>query len=364
VSPTTTPDAQTIALVNVQAQARETFTAQAVAIAAEAARTFTGWYDATRIAEWAAKLAARIEALQRIQAQSTDAYLARAASRMVGGRVSPVGRIDVSSLRAGITHAGTYARAADVYRWQQSRVDRVAADLARADVAGATALLDGNPIAPPMLVDPIDAAMKRVRDVAAMDIQLADRDQSKQFLTENADRRDIRGWRRVIHPELSKGGSCGLCIAISNRIYHVEELREVHDDCQCTTLPIIGTQDPGDSLNNLDLRTLYGDAGGTTSGVALKRTRYQVNENGELGLVLAVHGEKQRTPRQATQDENRPRKAKSPAEKRATLERMHNSLADALPKARELAAADPKRWSPYLGKLEARVADLQSQLAA
>jgi hypothetical protein len=197
-----------------------------------------------------------------------------------------------------------------------------------------------------------------------MDIQLADRDQSQKFLTENADRRDIRGWRRVIHPELSKGGTCGLCIAISDRVYGVKELRAVHDHCECTTLPIVGTQDPGNSLNNLDLKTLYGNAGGSTSGEALKRTRYQVDEHGELGPVLSADGRHVRGPRQAKRDENSSRQAKSPAETRATVQRVHDSLEKAIPKARELVAADPKKWSKYLGELEARVNDLQSQLAA
>ena len=347
-----------------QAQTRASLNAQAVAIAAEAARTFTGWYDSTRIAEWAAKLALRIEALQRAQAQNTDAYLARATSTLVGGRVSPVGRIDVTALRAGITHAGAYARAADVYRWQQAQLDKTAGALLKATVRGAEALLDGTPVQPPALITPTQAAVDRVSDVAAMDIQLADRDQSQKFLTENAGRRDIRGWRRVIHPELSKGGTCGLCIAISDRIYRVDELRPVHDHCECTTLPIVGSQDPGNSLNNLDLKTLYRNAGGSTSGEALKRTRYQINDHGELGPVLSADGQHVRGPKQARKDENTARKAKTPAEARATIQRVHDQLAGALPKARELVAADPKKWSAYLGDLEARVSDLQSQLAA
>lgn len=364
MSQTTTLDAQTAALVSAQASARQSLTVQAVAIATESARTFAGWYDTDQITEWAAKLAARIEALQRAQAQSTDAYLARATSLLVGGRVKPVGRIDVTALRQGITHAGSYARAADAYRWQQAQLDKTAGQLVKATVDGAQALLEGVPVNPPALVTPTSSAVTRVRDVAAMDIQLADRDQSNRFLTANADHRDISGWRRVLHPELSKGGSCGLCIAISDRIYQVDQLREVHDHCECTVLPIVGAQDPGNSLNNLDLRRLYREAGGSTSREALKYTRYQVNEHGELGAVLTHKGDNFRTARQAKRDENTKRDAKTPAEQRATVQRVHDSLEASLPKARELVAADPKKWSDYLGTLEARVADLQSQLAA
>jgi hypothetical protein len=362
--PPTTVDAQTAALVNAQAQTRESFTIQAVAIAATSARAFDGWYDTDRITEWAGKLAARVEALLRVQAQSTDAYLARATSILVGGRVSPVGRIDVTSLRRGITHAGAYARAADVYRWQQSRLDQTAADLLRSTVEGAEALLDGAPVEPPTLTSPVEAAISRVEDVAAMDVQLTDRDQSGKFLTEHADHRDIRGWRRVVHPEMSKDGSCGLCIAISDRVYHVRELREVHGGCACTTLPIVGSLDPGNSLNNLDLKTLYKEAGGSTSREALKYTRYQVNEHGELGAVLTHKGDNFRSARQVKRDENKDRPAKTPAETKATLTRVHDNLAAALPKAHQLADADPKKWAGYLKDLESRVTDLQSQIAA
>jgi hypothetical protein len=362
--PTAPPDAQTIALVKAQAATRSSFTVQAVAIAQDSARSFTGWYDTAAITVWAAKLAALIEGMQRAQAQSTDAYLARALSLLVGGRVRPVGRIEVTALRAGITHAGAYGRAADVYRWQQSRLDRTALDLLEAEVSGTRALLRGAPVEPPDLVAPIDAAIQRVADVAAMDIQLADRDQSNRSLTELADHREISGWRRVIHPEMSKGGSCGLCIAISDRVYKVEELREVHDDCHCTTLPIVGTQDPGNGLNNLDLGDLYGHAGGTNRE-RLKRTRYQVNENGELGRVLAPHGAKHRTAAQVERDENAPvRSAKTPAEIRQTMRRKHDELAAALPIVRQLASGDRAKWGPYYDGLTARIADLQSQLAA
>ncbi len=95
----------------------------------------------------------------------------------------------------------------------------------------------------------------------------------------------VIGYRRVIHPELSRSGTCGLCIASSDRVYKVGELRPIHADCKCTVAPVTAEHDPADDLNQVDLNALY-DAGGGTSAAHLKRTRYQVDDHGELGAVL------------------------------------------------------------------------------
>lgn len=96
----------------------------------------------------------------------------------------------------------------------------------------------------------------------------------------------IIGIRRVIHPELSRTGTCGLCIAAADRIYSVRKLLPIHDLCKCTTAVVTEEHDPGDDVNQADLRQLYTAAGGTSTA-HLKRTRYKVDEHGELGPVLA-----------------------------------------------------------------------------
>lgn len=351
--------AQIAALVAAQAAARAALTGQAKALAGQAARSFTAWYDHGRITEWATDLAKRLQALQRAQAQSTDAYLARALSLMIGGRIRPIGRVNVADLRTGVTHAGAYGRAADTYRWQQSQLDAFARSLATALVDGATALVDGAPLNPEALIVPGDAAVNRVTAVADMDMQLADRAQAHQVLTEHQDRRDIRGYRRVVHPELSKGGTCGLCIAASDRIYQVEDLKAIHGRCECTVLPIVGSLDPGSGLNNLDLKTLYNRAG-STGAVDLKRTRYKIDEHGELGPVLTDGTF--RTAKQARRDTKHPQ-PKTLERTRADIERVLAGELSAQDKARSLAAADPKKWSRYADSLDARIADLRQQLA-
>jgi len=95
----------------------------------------------------------------------------------------------------------------------------------------------------------------------------------------------IIGYRRVIHPEQTKTGTCGMCIAAADRIYHIKELMPLHLRCKCTVAAITAAHDPGDDANSIDLKTLYEHAGGKTVS-HLKRTRYDVDEHGELGPVL------------------------------------------------------------------------------
>lgn len=121
--------------------------------------------------------------------------------------------------------------------------------------------------------------------------------QTLKLVSDNDDR--IIGYRRVIHPELSAGGVCGLCVAASDRQYYVSELQPIHSRCKCTIAPITKTHDPGMQLNRADLDQLYVHAADATPGVrstsgkALKRTRYDIVHHHELGPVLTrVTGEK------------------------------------------------------------------------
>lgn len=104
----------------------------------------------------------------------------------------------------------------------------------------------------------------------------------------------ITGWRRVIRPELSKTGSCGLCVVAATRMYHRHDLNAIHGKCKCIVLPVTKSNDPGLRLNNEDLQRIYGsfvDKNGrlvsSTQSASLKRTRVRVTKHGELGPVLA-----------------------------------------------------------------------------
>lgn len=119
----------------------------------------------------------------------------------------------------------------------------------------------------------------------------------------------IIGHRRVIHPELSKTGVCGLCIAAADQIYKVKDLRALHGRCQCTTAAVTEDHDPADDVNAADLDALYELAGGT-DGPRLKRVRFQIDEHGELGPVL-VPKRKHKPRKPYTRQRRQP--ARSPA---------------------------------------------------
>ncbi|MEV6432581.1 hypothetical protein [Nocardia sp. NPDC051463] len=97
--------------------------------------------------------------------------------------------------------------------------------------------------------------------------------------------RPIIGYRRIIHPELSMGGVCGMCVVAADRIYKTAELKAIHLRCKCAVLEVFEDYDPGHQLNSKDLAALYEAAGGSTRK-QLKRTRYKIVDHAELGPML------------------------------------------------------------------------------
>lgn len=134
------------------------------------------------------------------------------------------------------------------------------------------------------------AARERIGRIVEDNVMLAQRFAEAEILTRAVDLDEpdpvIIGYRRVIHPELSETGVCGLCIAAADQRYKIGTLLPIHNRCKCTVAPITLDHDPADDVNQADLGALYGQAGGT-SAAHLKRVRYQENEHGELGVVLA-----------------------------------------------------------------------------
>lgn len=100
----------------------------------------------------------------------------------------------------------------------------------------------------------------------------------------------VIGYRRVVRPELSMHGPCGLCVVAATNWYTKSSLQGIHHLCKCVTLPVTADQDPGFRWNQEDLRrhldTIYGAAGGSTRGKDLKRVRVKITEHGELGPIL------------------------------------------------------------------------------
>ena len=133
--------------------------------------------------------------------------------------------------------------------------------------------------------DAFQIARVRAEVMALMDMSLAQRVAAIQQLAAEG----ALSYRRVIRPELSRSGTCGLCIAASDQTYSTADLMPLHERCKCVVLPIVGDVDPGFRLNESDLGQLYEDAG-STAAAKLKRTRYRIEEHGELGPIL-VNGD-------------------------------------------------------------------------
>lgn len=115
---------------------------------------------------------------------------------------------------------------------------------------------------------------------------------------------EIIGYRRVIHPEFSKTGTCGLCVVASSRFYTKAELMPLHDKCKCTISPLTKTRDLGLRLNREDLDRIYA-AAGSNYAEDLKRITVQIREHGELGPILTRKGHHFRDVDEVNRDSKR-----------------------------------------------------------
>lgn len=167
-----------------------------------------------------------------------------------------------------------------------------------------------------------DRAVLRAELMADMELQLAERSAMQQVMlttNERAGTAVITGWRRVVHPELSTGGVCGLCLVAADRVYSVEDLLAVHERCKCTVVPIADGEDPGLVLNREDISAIYKSAGGT-SAQALAKIRFKIVEHGELGPVLRQEGQASRTAADAAADADESRVDITPWAEAASVE--------------------------------------------
>ena len=130
-------------------------------------------------------------------------------------------------------------------------------------------------------------ALGRVRELAEADIKMAQRERASRIL-QSAAPQGVIGYRRIIHPERSKTGTCGLCLVAANRIYSTGELYPLHTGCQCEVLPVTEEHDPGLYLNREDLDAIYRIAG-STGASDLSNTRIKEYVSGEWGSVLRKH---------------------------------------------------------------------------
>lgn len=225
---------------------------------------FEAWYDSAAVAAAAAQAARVSTTGQDIIAGSARQFVANIVALLRGGPVI-VPRTTLPPIRSGAPGELVHTRPAEAFR--------------KAYATGKS------------YQEAVNIALGRAESLQVGDMSLRERDAQQALMRELG----VAEFRRVVRPELAKTGSCGLCIAASDRIYKVAALMPMHGNCHCKMVPILGEDDPGNSLNNLDLERLYADAGGedgpSTNPKLLKRARYAVNEHGEYGPVLTKPGD-------------------------------------------------------------------------
>jgi hypothetical protein len=201
------------------------------------------------------------------------------------------------------TRADTRIRAENMTT--QGMFNRPARTLRAVEAAGAT-----REVADAQARDRID---QLVEDNVMLAQRFAEAEVLQRVVDLDAPGPRIIGYRRVIHPELSETGVCGLCIAAADQRYKVGDLLPIHARCKCTVAAITEDHDPADDVNAADLGALYDLAGGT-AGPGLKRVRYQLDEHGELGPVLVP--QRERKPRKDYQREYVRRAKRTSAKRR------------------------------------------------
>lgn len=226
------------------------------------------FYSAAVAAEIAEEAAQTSNAAALITAGLAAQYLTTVSSLMAGQEL-PTPAIVLPPLRNGADMRRVYQRPLKLFRRQVAK--------------GAT---------------PAEAyrqAMNLTGLLTETNNSLAAREAFNQALNALGDQIGVTGYRRIVHPELSRTGSCGLCIVASDQVYNRRDLLPLHARCKCTVLPVIGEKDgvgdPGSSLNERSIGDFYTLAG-TTLGEDLKKVRVQVNQHGEYGPSLGYTGQR------------------------------------------------------------------------
>jgi hypothetical protein len=341
-----------LTLVDAHDQTYQGLLRQADDILAVHLHDFIGWYSPVDIEELFHLLAGLLQPLMGAVAALTDGMMTNSIGLLTGKRIQPAGTRKTDLERPGVTPAGALARSADTYRYQQSLVD---AEFERA-------AKEKRPMGE--VQDPFEAALERAQQTVQGTFQLVGRRQSQFTLKRSADGGLITGYRRVIHPEMDKGeGTCGLCIAATTRIYHVEELMPIHPGCHCTQVPVRElksgrTIDPGGAINDRDLPSYYRDAHGNTAE-QLRQTRYRVDEHGELGPVLAPEDQPIRTKKQAVRDTAKPSE-QSRAELKKLIDQKQAEL-DYIRNGVMNGTKDPVAYFPVMDKLGKELDALQAK---
>lgn len=251
-----------------QAAAQANLTNRLLVVLATLWQSLTDPANTEQLRTFATRGAAMLRAAELATGQLTETYLRQVLAAM-NVDVPPRTLVELPDALRGVPDEEVILRPAATVRYLRSKDDPNAAE----------------------------AGLERLRIMAETSLQLASRYAANRVVDQVP---GVDGYRRILRPYLSAGGSCGLCVAASDRRYKRGDLMPIHARCKCSVLPIVGDNDPGMELNGYDLNAIYADSGGNTVA-KLKRTRYVVEQHGELGPVLVLHGQKFRTEEQAAE---------------------------------------------------------------
>lgn len=292
--------AEALVLLQAQAEARDELNKLIqVQIAAEITG-FDGWYSDNDVSALAGRMRKTTRAGQKQMALSTSSYGMRLLRLLLGRRVSPSKPVPLERTYGGETLDSVYERLATEYRYLHATRTNVAPVEARISPETGREL--------PVLDD--EAILERVTERARTQTESAlTLTFREQWASDLSGVGEITGYRRIVHPELSQGGTCGLCVVASDMIYKRGDLLPIHHRCFCGVMPVVGDPlgpgDPGSAINQEDLGRFYEAAGDSTVGANLKATKYKVVQDGNLGPVLVYQGQKFRAPEEAAATKKR-----------------------------------------------------------
>lgn len=259
-------DALTAALHDVRAEVRE----RVIEAAELSWDTLGNWRDAD-IARFIANVTPMVEAGKQTIAQATDAALAE----MIDD--DPVGVVDLSQIRGGVS-------AADVYR--------------RPAIAMRSALADGK-----SFTDALKAGGTRLESLVATDLELAHTHQARATLTGNGrTRRRRRGSVEAFRRVPSGVENCALCLIASTQRYWVGQLMPIHPGCDCG-VQSLGVGEHLAQVIDADLLEAVHDQVQGLTGLSDRggravdyRQLIVTQEHGEYGPTLAWKGQKHTGP--------------------------------------------------------------------
>ena len=371
-----------LTLVQAQAALRRQITQTAVNAAVAILSVFDGWWEPRAVSAMVTRVLRVVQPAQRNAARTTAAFVARVGREMTGRPVRPVAAIDVTQLRRAITpqiarelvdgdRPVPYVILGDLDNGPSTQIDEdielaVGDDadvLDPGEVYGRIAeqyryqvAAEGKPEAKAR-----QRALVRIEAAAATDVTAAVREQWRASM----ERLEAARYRRILHPEMSESGPCGLCVVAADRTYRVKDLQPIHKRCVCEVLPVIGDMDPGIQLNYDDLDRVYQAAGGTGGDVikngrrhslGLKNLRVALTENAELGPYLVDADQHHRGPVEVA-------KTKLPDQRERLEHQLEQLDVNYAAMSRRRAAGDDSveramRWHAN------RIEELQRQLAA